>query len=62
MAYDTIGIIMMVSDWLIDNNMHMKKHSDWLTYGTMGIIMVGSKVGMALNRCPLVVTPLLLSP
>ena len=25
-----MGIIMMVSDWLIDNDMHMKKHSDWL--------------------------------
>ena len=27
---DTMGIIMMASDWLISNDMHMKKHSDWL--------------------------------
>ena len=55
MAYDTKGIITMASDWLIDNDMHMKKCSDWLKYGAIGIIMTGSKVGMALNRCPLVV-------
>ena len=55
MAYDTTGIIIMVSDWSIDNDMHMKKCSDWLTYDIIGIIMTGSKVGMALNRCPLVV-------
>ena len=42
-------IIMMASDWLIDNDMLMKKHFDWLTYGAMGIIMMGSKVGMAFN-------------
>ena len=55
MAYDTMRIIMMASDWLIDNDMHMKKCSDWLIYGIIGIIMMGSKVGMALNRHPLVV-------
>ena len=50
MAYDTKGIIMMVSDWLINNDMYIKKHSDWLTgNGTMGIITMRSKVGMALN-------------
>ena len=32
MAYGPMAIIMMVSDWLIDNDIHMKKHSDWLTY------------------------------
>ena len=31
MAYDTMGIITMASHWFIDNDMHMKKHSDWLT-------------------------------
>ena len=55
MAYDTTGIIMTASDWLINNDMHMKKCSDWLTYDVIGIIMMGSKVGMALNRCPLAV-------
>ena len=56
-------IIMMGSNWLIDNDMHMKKHSDWLAYmGAIGIITMGSKVGVALNRCPQAVTPLLLSP
>ena len=30
MAYDTMGIIMLASDWLINKDMHMKKHSDWL--------------------------------
>ena len=31
MANDTTGIITIASDWLIDNDMHMKKCSDWLT-------------------------------
>ena len=30
MAYDIMGIITMASDWLINNDMHMKKCSDWL--------------------------------
>ena len=25
----------MVSDWLIDNDMHMKKHPDWLINNDM---------------------------
>ena len=31
------GIIMVASDWLIDNGMHMKKHSDWLIDNDMHI-------------------------